>query len=151
MPVAGIAGPASVTPKLGIRYLRLFETGFRESGIGGFALSSTGKDTDSLQPYVRLVAAETFVSASGCEIVPELRIGYSREALSNSRTIAVAATDGTPFVVSGLKPSRDMLTTGVGLNVKTQNNLFLYASYDAVVPIGNTTQHAVSAGVRLRF
>jgi fibronectin-binding autotransporter adhesin len=151
MAVTGVAGPATVTPTLGARYLHLSESGFRETGVGNFAVSSTGNGTDSLQPFISLVATESFLTNNGSEITPELRVGYSREALSNNRAITVAATDGTPFVVSGLKPSRDMLTAGIGLKLRAQHNVLLYASYDAIVPIGNTTQHTVSAGVRIRF
>jgi len=131
--VAGIAGTAVRTPKL------------------GFALSSAGTDTDSFQPYVGLAASETFVAADGTLITPEFRLGYNRETLSTNRTISLAAIDGTPFLAHGVKPSRDMLSVGIGVTLRAQDNMLLYAEYDAIVPTGNTTDHRVAAGLRLRF
>ena len=39
----------------------------------------------------------------------------------------------------------------LGLTVRAQDNLFLYANYDANLPTGNTTNQTVSAGLRIRF
>jgi fibronectin-binding autotransporter adhesin len=151
-PVAG-ASPVRpiLTPKIGVQYLHLFEDGFKETGVGGFGVSSTGNDTDSLQPYVGLAAAEKFATVEGSEITPEIRLGYSREALGNKRLISLAAADGTPLIAIGARPSRNMLTAGIGLTLRTRDSIFLYANYDAAVPIGNTTDHIVSAGLRIRF
>jgi fibronectin-binding autotransporter adhesin len=104
-----------------------------------------------LQPYIGIAAAEKFVTSGGMEITPELRLAYSREVLNNNRLFAVAAIDGTPFVARGVKPSRDMLTAGLGITLRAQDNVFLYANYDANLPVGNTSDHTVSAGVRIRF
>jgi outer membrane autotransporter protein len=150
-PVPGISGPATVTPKIGVQYLHLYETGFKERGADGFNLSAGANDTDSVQPYIGLAAAEKFVTADGTEITPELRLGYSREVASNSRLLSVASVDGTPFVARGVKPSRDIVTAGTGITVRAQDNLFLYANYDAVLHTGNTSDQTVSAGLRVRF
>ncbi len=65
--------------------------------------------------------------------------------------IAVAAIDGTAFLARGVKPSRDMLSAGIGGTLRTQDNILLYANYDAILPTGNTINHTVSAGLRVRF
>ena len=106
---------------------------------------------DSLQPYLGIAASEKFLTPEGAEITPELRLGYGHEVLSNNQLFTVAATDGTRFVARGVKPSRDALTAGAGLTLRAQDNLLLYANYDAVLPTGNTTNHTVSAGLRIRF
>jgi outer membrane autotransporter protein len=141
----------TITPKAGLQFLHLSEGGFAETGADGFDLSSGSRDTNSLQPYVGVAAAQSFVTADGTQITPEVRLGYSREVLSNNRLLTVAATDGTPFLVQGVKPSRDMVTPGVGLTVQAQQNLYLYANYDALVHTGNTTDQTLSAGLRVRF
>jgi len=151
MPVPGIWGVAMLTPKLGIQYLHLHETAFHETGADAFGLSARTNDTDSLQPFAGVAAAEKFITADGSEITPEARLAYSREVLNNNRVLAVAATDGTPFLARGVRPSRDMLAAGIGFTLRTQDNIFLYASYDAVLPTGNTTDQTLSAGVRIRF
>ncbi len=150
-PVAGIAGTAVVTPKIGVQFLHLTEDGFQETGGAGFDLSSRGHDTDSVQPFLGVAAAEKFLTADGSQITPEIRLGYSREMLNNNRILALAATDGTLFVARGVKPSRDMLIAGVGVTLRARDNIFLYANYDAILPTGNTSNHAVSGGLRVRF
>jgi fibronectin-binding autotransporter adhesin len=140
-----------LTPKLGIQYLHLHETAFHETGADAFGLSARTNDTDSLQPFAGVAAAEKFITADGSEITPEARLAYSRDVLNNNRVLAVAATDGTPFLARGVRPSRDMLAAGIGFTLRTQDNIFLYASYDAVLPTGNTTDQTLSAGVRIRF
>ena len=142
---------AVVTAKAGVQYLHLSEGGFGESGADGFDLSSGNRGTGSFQPYARLSAARTFITANGLAIAPEVRLGYGREVLSNSRTVTVAAIDGTAFLVQGVKPSRDMLTAGAGITVRAREDVILFARYDSLLAVGNTTDHTVSAGVRLRF
>jgi len=39
----------------------------------------------------------------------------------------------------------------IGGTLRAQDNMLLYAEYDAIVPTGNTTDHRVAAGLRLRF
>ena len=150
-PVTGIAGTAVVTPKIGVQFLHLSENGFKETGAGSFDLSSRGNDTDSAQPYLGLAASERFVAADGTEVTPEIRLSYNREVLSNKRVITVAAIDGTPFLVQGVRPSRDMLGAGIGVTLRAQDNILLYAKYDAILPTGNTINHTVSAGLSVRF
>jgi fibronectin-binding autotransporter adhesin len=125
-PVTGIAGTAVVTPKIGVQFLHLTEDGFKETGAGSFDLSSRGNDTDSAQPYLGLAASERFV-ADGTEVTPEIRLSYNREVLSNNRVITVAAIDGTAFLVQGVKPSRDMLRAGIGMTLRAQDDILLYA------------------------
>jgi outer membrane autotransporter protein len=50
-----------------------------------------------------------------------------------------------------VKPSRDMLSTGIGLTFRVSGNVSLYANYDVVLPIGNTVYHTVSAGLKLTW
>jgi outer membrane autotransporter protein len=84
-------------------------------------------------------------------VTPELRLGYSREVLSNARSLTVAAVGGTQFLVSGVKPSRDMLSAGIGVTLRAQDNFYLYANDDAVLTTGNTTDQTLAAGLRIKF
>lgn len=63
----------------------------------------------------------------------------------------MATVSGAFFPVTGIKPSKNMATAGTGLTVQAGPALSLYATYDAVLPIGNTTDHTVQAGLRLKF
>ena len=140
-----------VTPRAGVQFLNLFESDFAETGADGFNLSNRGRNTDSFQPYVAVSSWRSFVTDEGIAITPEVRLGYSREALSNSRQLTVATVNATDFPVQGVKPSKNMLTAGVGLTLRAQDNVYLYANYDAVVPTGNTTYQILSAGLRIKF
>ena len=144
-------GEVALAAKAGVQYLHLGESGFAETGANGLDLVSGNRSTDSFQPYLRLSAARDFETADGLDLAPTVRLGYGREVLSNSRAVTVGALDGTAFLVEGVKPSRDLLTAGVGLTARARDDLFLYARYDALLPVGNTIDHTVSAGLRLAF
>jgi len=142
---------AMVTPKAGLPFVHLHETTFAETGANGLDVSSGAKNTDSLQPYVALSAAQTLIMAEGVQLTPELRLGYSYEVLSNSRVQTVATLDGDNFLVQGVNPSRNMLTAGFGVTVRARDDVFLYANYDAPLRTGDTSVQTVSAGLRIRF
>ena len=144
-------GLATLTPKAGVQFLHLGEDGFAETGAGGFDLSAASHGTDSLQPFVALALSQKFVTADGTLITPELRLGYDREALAGSRTLTVATVSGAFFPVTGVKPSKNIMTAGAGFTVQAAPALALYATYDAVLPAGNTTEHTIEAGLRIRF
>ena len=66
-------------------------------------------------------------------------------------SLFTATVDGTNFPVAGITPSRSQLIGGLGLTVQGGPNLSLDATYDAVLPTGNTTDQTVQAGLRWRF
>jgi outer membrane autotransporter protein len=142
---------ATVTPKAGVPFLHLHESAFGETGANGLDLSSGARNTDSLQPYLAVSVAQTFVAPEAAQLTPELHLGYSREVLSNRRALTVAILDGSNFLVQGVNPSRDMLTAGVGMTVRARDDVFVYANYDALVRTGNTAVQTVSAGLHIRF
>jgi fibronectin-binding autotransporter adhesin len=146
-----VVNGATVTPKAGVPFLHLHESAFSETGANGLDLSSGARSTDSLQPYVALSVAQTFGTAEETQLTPELRLGYSREVLSNSRVLTVGTLDATNFLVQGVNPSKNMLTAGVGVTVRARDDLFLYANYDALVRTGNTAAQTLSAGLRKRI
>ena len=63
----------------------------------------------------------------------------------------MATVTGANFPVQGVKPSKNMLTAGAGVTMQAQDNVYLYADYDAVAPTGNTAYQVVSAGLRIKF
>ena len=144
-------GGLSMMPRAGIQFVNLFEGNFTESGADGFNLANAGRNTDSLQPYVAFSARRSFTGDESTAVTPELRLGYTREALSNNRLLTVATVGGVDFPVQGVRPSKNMLTAGVELTMQAGTNLYLYADYDAVVPTGNTAYQVVSDGLRIRF
>jgi fibronectin-binding autotransporter adhesin len=144
-------GDTTIVPQAGARFLRLFEGGFAETGTSGFDLIGESNSATSLQPFVGATASRTIVTDNGTQITPMLALGYAREVANDNRSIEVNATDGTTFLVNGIRPSRDILTAGGGLTVKARDNLYVYADYDASLPVGNTVNQTFSLGVRIPF
>lgn len=144
-------GQALVTPKAGLEFLHLGESSFAETGAGGFDLTSPSRTTDSLRPFVALAAAQDFTTADGTRIVPEARLGFSYEALSNSRGLTVDTIGGVNFQVPGARPSRAQLTAGIGVTVQARSDMDVYVDYDSIVHTGNTLDQAASAGLRIKF
>ncbi len=150
--VQGFGGSATtLTPKAGLQFLHLAEGGFTESGASGFDLSSGSNSTDSLQPFIGVTASQTFITDGGMRITPELRLGYSHELANVSGVLNVSTITGATFLAQGIRPSRDMLTAGVGGTMRAQDNVYLYASYDTILRTGNTAEQTISAGMRIRF
>src|SRR5205823_6215498 len=138
-------------PKLGLEFVHLDEAGFAEHGAAGFNLATGSRGTNSLQPFLGLAAAQKFSTPDGTVFTPELRFGYAREVLSNSRLVTVTTLTGAAFPIVGVKPSRDQIIAGLGVSVLAGANLSLYANYDAIVRTGNTADHTLGAGLRWKF
>jgi fibronectin-binding autotransporter adhesin len=149
LPIA--VGGATVTPKAGLQFLYLAENGFSETGASGFGLSSTGRSTDSLQPFVGIAANQSFVTDGGVKITPEVRLSYAYEAADDDRVLNVGTVSGATFLIQGVRPSRSQLGAGIGVTVTAQSDLDFYANYDSLLRIGNTVDQTVSAGLRIRF
>ncbi len=143
-------GTATLTPKAGIQYLHLSAGAFSELGAGGLDLASGGHGTDSLQPYVQVALSQKFTTDSGTVIAPELRLGYAYEAF-DSRVLSVTTASGTAFPVTGVAPSRNQLSAGIGLVMEAAPDLSVYADYDTLLHTGNTTEQTVQAGLRWKF
>lgn len=138
-----------VTPKFGLQFVHLAEDAFADSGSS--ALSAGDHSTDSLQPFIGASLGRPFLTDAGMVITPEVRFGYNREVLSNSRVVNVTTGTGTILPIAGVRPSKDVLTAGAGLAIRDSEAVTLYARYDAILHTGNTSDHTVSAGVRIRF
>jgi uncharacterized protein with beta-barrel porin domain len=95
--------------------------------------------------------ARTFITDGGAPIVPELRLGSAREVANDSRALNLGAAGGSTLLLPGVRPSRNMLSGGVGVTMQLQNSLYLFGNYDVIMPTGNTMVHTVQAGLRLRF
>ncbi len=140
-----------VTPRVGARFLHLGESGFTENGATGFNLTGQPDATTSFQPFIGATVSHSFITDGGTQITPEFRVNYAREVADDSRTRDINTIDGTRFVVDGVRPSRDILSAGAGVTVRAQDNLYVYADYDAILPTGNTLNQIFSVGVRIPF
>jgi outer membrane autotransporter protein len=142
-------GGVNVVPAAGLRYVRVAERGYTETGAGGNNLSVDGRSVESTQPFVGLSAARAFTAASGMVWTPRAELEYAQEL--NHLSGANVSVGGGTFTAAGAVPSRDRVTAGLGLSGKLRDDLRCDVSYRVTLPTGNYLQHAVSASLRYRF
>jgi hypothetical protein len=87
---------------------------------------SGASSIDRLQPHVAVSVAQTFGTPEGTQLAPELRLGYGREVLSNSRALTVAT-------------------------VRARDDISLYAITTIWYAPGTTAVPTVPTGLRIRF
>ncbi len=140
-----------LTPRLGLEYAGLFRSAFTEDGTEGMEV---GKENDaSLRPYLGFSVAHPYKTANGAELLPEARVKYSRETFRTDRNNDVVY-QGTASEIMGVNTARNVFSFGAGLSAKMQEQLSLFADYDADLSRGDgagVTEHTVSAGLRYRF
>ena len=85
-------------------------------------------------------------------LVPELRLGWSHEFLDASQMISasVIAISGSTFSQTGIAFGRDSALIGAGLSMELSPDAKVFVDYDGKLSRG-FQEHAVSAGLRLRF
>src|SRR5207244_549611 len=103
-----------VTPKAGLHYVHLSERSFVESGAPGFNLAVSGRDTNSLRPFIGVSAAKSFLTTNGLVLTPRADFAWTHEVLSTARQ-SIVAVGGGVFTVVGLNPARDLFTLGGGV------------------------------------
>lgn len=139
----------TLTPKAGLLYTHLMEDGFMESGAGTNNLIVSGRDTDSLQPFVGGTLATEW-NDEGLIWKPEASLRYSHEAIKPNRQSNVISY-GTAQTVAGNNPAADVITFGVGIAAKMDDAVDVYAHYDIDLPTANAINHTFSAGMKWKF
>lgn len=144
------AGEVTITPRTGVRYLRLWEDNFTEHGAPGFNLSGDGRQVDSLRPFVALSASQAFKTGVGSSIVPSVEIGYSREVLDAAPDGNVSV-GGYRYAVAALEPDRDRLSIGGSVDMQLDERLSALARYEAALPVGNVFSQTFQLSLIYRF
>ena len=86
----------TVAPKPGLPYLHLHESAFAEAGANGLDRSRGARSTDSLQPYIAVSVAQTFMAPEGaqysqsCASATAAR-SYQQPSAHECRALALAA------------------------------------------------------------
>ncbi|OXC90520.1 autotransporter domain-containing protein, partial [Achromobacter sp. KAs 3-5] len=145
------AGPLTITPRLGLRYLYLHAERFSETGSTSQNLDVGAQDFNSLQPYAQLVVGLPFSMKSDKPAVVEARVGYAYETLDSNRAFHATATDGTGFTLPGVSPSRGMFSAGLGLTMPVSKAMDLTASYDRLFDTGNVSGQTFQLQATYRF
>ena len=124
-----------INPRIGLQYADIDEAGFYEQGAGPLNLTGDNYTHDGLRSFIRLDVSRQ-VNIDNITLVPRLSAGYARELLPTGATVAlVAAGDiahaDNPFT------SRDIVTTGAGIDLSAWEDLRVSIDYDANFYTGN--------------
>jgi hypothetical protein len=145
-------GGVTVRPAAGIRFASVNAGGFTESGTGyvpEFAVSGASGTYTSVQPYVDVGIAKTYVTPSLVVVTPSATVGYDVEAGDTGHAVTLTAKDGTQFSAAGRALNSSAGEINIGL-AAGKGNWALYAHYTAYLA-GNWTAQIGEAGLQVRF
>jgi outer membrane autotransporter protein len=141
----------AVQPLVGLRYLRLAQDGFTETGAAGANLDIAGETYDSLRYSVGIRAMRSFVTSWG-SVAPYLQARWTHEVLDNQRLVDAnfAGVNGSSFLSQGNVLGRNFGEFGVGASAKLAERVVLYVGYDAQVS-GNQSAHGIVGGMQFSW
>lgn len=146
------AGPISVAPQAGLSYVYLYREGATEQGAPGFNLSMQGGKTESLRAFAGAVLSHDYKAPGGTVFQPALRTRYSHELGSNRRNVDSTLAAGSSVArTAGITPDKDVLEIGAGLRARIGDRVDLRLEGDVVLPAGNYSSYAITAGIDFRF
>jgi outer membrane autotransporter protein len=143
--------PFLLEPTAGIVYTATASEAFTETGPLGIA--GAADTTPALKVYAGGEASMELVGGNGRTWTPSLRGRLLYDLLDDPRAFTasfVADPAATPFIVSGISPSRLAAMVGAAIEAETGSGLTLEASYDLTLR-GGALAHQASAGARGTF
>ncbi len=141
----------TVQPLVGLRYLRLAQDGFTETGAPGANLDIASATYDSLRYSVGIRAMRSYDTSWG-SIAPYLQARWTHEVQDNQRLVDAnfSGVNGSSFLSQGNVLGRNFGEFGVGALAKLAERVVLYVGYDAQVS-GNQSAHVVVGGMQLSW
>ncbi len=139
----------SLLPYLGIQWVHLSQNAFTEQGTPGFDMAFSKASVDSLRPYLGMGYQYRMVRESGLVASPYLFARYSQETIMNSN-ITNLSLNGTDFTVAGVRPNRNIVGLGGGINAQLRQNIDWFTSYSIDLGDRGTTQNA-AGGLGFKF
>ena len=118
-----------LTPNLFMQYTYSETDSYKESGSNGAAVSKS--DTTSLLAGIGLRIAYP-VAIQGGRIIPEMRLGYTREFNDDAPTTPFSMVNLPELTstIRGAAPSQNIYNVGLGLTFLSNEKLSLSANYD---------------------
>ena len=143
------AGAYTLEPSLSLRYDAVTTNDYTESGAGALNLSVKGGVRHAVRGGLGGRVTRTVVLGDGLRAEPELRARWEHDVLDRSN-LTGQSLNGSGFSQTAARPGRDAAVLGTGIAAVLDNNLRLYASYDAEVR-ANQTGHTLTAGLRYNW
>jgi outer membrane autotransporter protein len=143
----------TVSPLLGLQWVRIGVNNFSESGAGAADLAVGQQSTDSLQSRVGGAVNYHFLMRPNAALSAQFHAAWQHEYLNNSRSID-ASFEGTglaPFRVQTSAPSCDAAVLGAGLDFTYDDRLTLYVGYELLVWTRGYIEQTVDGGGKLNF
>jgi outer membrane autotransporter protein len=143
---------ATVTPFARLQVMSVNQAAFSEWGANSLSLNVAQQTTNSLRSTLGMDLGGAIGLADGRSFDMALRLGWLHEYADVARPItgAFAGAPGASFIVYGATPQRDAAVIGFQVGTSVADNAQIYLRYDGDIGSG-TDNHALSAGLRLRF
>jgi outer membrane autotransporter protein len=110
----------ALSPAAGVKFARLSETGFQETGSDYFNYKVLGQHVNSVRPFVNVQASRRYYFNNGYALVPSVRLGIEDEVGSrNSAVQAQTFGDAYVWTVPGVKPASMSVDADLGLSLET--------------------------------
>jgi outer membrane autotransporter protein len=140
-------GGYELKPLAGLRYLRLKEKGYSETGSAA-NLTVDARTTDSVTTLLGVRYVRGFNEKRG---TLEARALWGHEFGDRDPALTgrlAAATTGGAFTVRGVPLKRDSLTLGLGAANEVRKNVSLFADFNLELRGGGQSAYALLAGLR---
>lgn len=118
-----------LTPNLFMQYTYSETDSYKESGSNGVNMSAS--DTTSVLGGIGLKIAYP-VAVEGGRLIPELRVGYTREFNDDAPTTLFSMVNLPELssTIRGAKPSQNIYNVGLGLTFLSNDKLSISGNYD---------------------
>jgi outer membrane autotransporter protein len=146
------AGGFRLRPSASLRFTRLSQDGFTETGAGALNLSVEREVCTSLCSGLGIGVSRQMTIGKDTVLTPEVHVMWAHE-FSDDDHIVEARFTGAPsasFRVKGDRPERDSVIAGIGMTGHILSDLSFYVNYDADLR-SDRMEHAVAAGLRFEW
>jgi uncharacterized protein with beta-barrel porin domain len=146
-----ITVPVDIIPFASLRGIYLTRDGFRERNAPALALDADSDNASSLMSSLGMRFTKDYKVSSGT-LTPEVSLKWGHEFINDDYVLnaSFAGYPASTFTVKGDRPDRDSLGTGLALTYQTAGNVYFCLTYDGTFS-GDTTEHAGTAGLRVRW
>ena len=145
-------GPLSFGPYLRASYIRAKVNDLTETGGAELNLHADSQSILSLTTAVGMQASYA-ISTSWGVLSPNVKLEWEHQYRDNSRVLngVLVADPGQAYSVLTDNPDRNYFNVGLGLAAQFAQGRAAFVSYETVVGRSNTSNNAVTLGVRMEF
>jgi outer membrane autotransporter protein len=144
----------SLTPTIGVRYLRFSQDGWAETinGANYYGIANWfAKRNDSVVEIPLQVKLDGTFQAGQATITPELRLGWTFMAKRPDNELVLGfAGSSLSTTVYGTKPKRNSFQVGAGAKINVSENVDIFVNYDLDLA-SRYRNHMASGGLGFNF